>query len=241
MSKSKKDEKKDTIPEKSIKKYTCRGCTRVFNVKNDFNTHILTCIKPVSGEKFQNLYNKRKPAEDEAENESEGVQKEDADKILPLSQPILSQNMEVTTPLLSIIETETILENPVEKTAQISESLPSVQSSPQSITEHMKMTELAVKCTICTKEFNTLRGLNIHMRACKKKQHEKPSTQNVTSTTPQEVITRQEDIPHNSPSKIWGDHTADDMKQIANAMYEEIVFWKKNLFKLPSGAIGKKY
>ena len=41
--------------------------------------------------------------------------------------------------------------------------------------------------------------------------------------------------------KVWGDHSFEDICQIGNAMYEEIVFWRKNLFKLPTGAAGKRY
>ena len=40
---------------------------------------------------------------------------------------------------------------------------------------------------------------------------------------------------------IWGDHSVEDVSQITCAIYEEIVYWKKNLFKLPSGASGKQY
>ena len=40
---------------------------------------------------------------------------------------------------------------------------------------------------------------------------------------------------------VWGGHTFDELKQIVNSVYEEIVHWRKNLFKLPSGAAGKNY
>ena len=40
---------------------------------------------------------------------------------------------------------------------------------------------------------------------------------------------------------IWADHNYDDLKQIIDSAYEEIVFWNKNLFLLPSGAAGKKF
>ena len=38
---------------------------------------------------------------------------------------------------------------------------------------------------------------------------------------------------------MWDD--AEYISEKAKSMYEEIVFWRKNLFKLPSGAAGKKY
>jgi hypothetical protein len=40
---------------------------------------------------------------------------------------------------------------------------------------------------------------------------------------------------------IWGSHTKDDLCQIVNGAHEEIVFWRKNVFMLPSGAAGKAY
>ena len=40
---------------------------------------------------------------------------------------------------------------------------------------------------------------------------------------------------------VWGNHTIDDLSQITSAVYDEIVFWKKNLFLLPSGQAGKSF
>lgn len=48
-------------------------------------------------------------------------------------------------------------------------------------------------------------------------------------------------IPTNPPNAVWGTLTYDDVNLIGSAMYEEIVHWRKNLFKLPSGASGKRY
>ena len=39
----------------------------------------------------------------------------------------------------------------------------------------------------------------------------------------------------------WGEHTYADLEQTVSSMYDEIVFWRKNLFKLPSGAAGKSF
>ena len=40
---------------------------------------------------------------------------------------------------------------------------------------------------------------------------------------------------------VWGPHTVDDLNEIINAVYEEIVFWKSNIFHVPTGAVGKEY
>ena len=39
---------------------------------------------------------------------------------------------------------------------------------------------------------------------------------------------------------LWGAHTEEDLTQIVNSAYEEVVAYQKNLFKLPSGAAGKR-
>ena len=39
----------------------------------------------------------------------------------------------------------------------------------------------------------------------------------------------------------WGHHTEKDLRQILDSTYDEVVFWKKNFFLLPSGSAGKKF
>ena len=39
----------------------------------------------------------------------------------------------------------------------------------------------------------------------------------------------------------WGELQPPELVETINAIYNEIVFFKKNLFKLPSGAAGKEY
>ena len=41
--------------------------------------------------------------------------------------------------------------------------------------------------------------------------------------------------------KIWGVFTKDDIHNKINVIYEEIVLWRRSLFKLPSEAAGKKF
>eukprot|EP00795_Rhopilema_esculentum_P015800 gene15800-7104_t len=40
---------------------------------------------------------------------------------------------------------------------------------------------------------------------------------------------------------VWGLLSLSDTCQIINAIYEEVVFWKRNLFMLPSGKVGKEF
>ena len=65
---------------------------------------------------------------------------------------------------------------------------------------------------------------------------ERPNGQHTEAPLQETVPVRQ-----NLAPGIWGNHSADDLNQIISAIYEEVVFWRKNLFKLPSGAAGKSY
>jgi hypothetical protein len=49
--------------------------------------------------------------------------------------------------------------------------------------------------------------------------------------------------PTSSPSpKVWGTHTKQDVHVIIDAIYDEREgIWRRNLFMLPSGAVGKKF
>ena len=40
---------------------------------------------------------------------------------------------------------------------------------------------------------------------------------------------------------MWGEHTLKDLEKVINAVYEEVVKWRKNILLLPSGAAGKSY
>jgi hypothetical protein len=56
------------------------------------------------------------------------------------------------------------------------------------------------------------------------------------------VNTDAEMQPTSSPSLSMGNsYTKQDLHVIINAIYDEIVFWRRNLFMLPSGAVGKKF
>ena len=42
------------------------------------------------------------------------------------------------------------------------------------------------------------------------------------------------------PNTVWGPHPAADIVQICCSIYDEVVYWRINIFKLPSGAVGKR-
>ena len=123
-------------------------------------------------------------------------------------------------------------------------------------------------CKICNRVFEALRGLNIHYIACKRKELKSiRCVNNVTIkvTTDEEnvevetstileadFITIETDnillanipnyIPDEPyPKKDWHDMTGLQFTQTIDNVYDEIVHWRKNLYKLPSGTAGRSF
>ena len=95
------------------------------------------------------------------------------------------------------------------------------------------MQSTSFECNICSRTFSTSHGRNIHLSSCRKRnlyntQSILQETSNIESTPIQ--------------PKIWGDYNKEDIyKTAVDNIYEKIVYWRRNLFKLPSGAVGKKF
>eukprot|EP00795_Rhopilema_esculentum_P016554 gene16554-7977_t len=41
--------------------------------------------------------------------------------------------------------------------------------------------------------------------------------------------------------KVWGIHSKKDVQMVISAIYEEVVYWRRNIFMLPTGSAGKRY
>ena len=104
-----------------------------------------------------------------------------------------------------------------------------------------------ITCPLCQRTFGTLSGLKRHTKSCVKKNSahnvasevEPNSSRNMTIEQPTIIST--ENRSSQEARTVWGNHSPQDLTQIVNSIYEEIVFWRKNLFKLPSGSAGKRY
>ena len=101
------------------------------------------------------------------------------------------------------------------------------------------------KCKLCLRNFSTNHGKNIHLSSCRKRFSSAELNAGV-QTVQQDEVQANVNITIRSQStptqlKIWGDYTKDEIHQKIDEIYEEIVFWRWNLFKLPSGAGGKKF
>ena len=112
-------------------------------------------------------------------------------------------------------------------------------------------------CQYCGRIFGTMRGLNQHTRCCKGKPLGQPENamEPATSSIITSISSSQSGIDSPSESSrivesidetvnvsgIWGCHDYPCLYSLANEMYDNVVFWRKNLFKLPSGSAGKDY
>ena len=99
-------------------------------------------------------------------------------------------------------------------------------------------------CRHCERTFRSNRGLNQHLRSCKqtirskyelaKERHEciETSTNTTGSTTTSSAPQK---------SYTWGNYPSLVFEANVSTVYEQIVYWKKNLFLLPLGKAGKQY
>ena len=52
----------------------------------------------------------------------------------------------------------------------------------------------------------------------------------------QPIINNETNVPTGPP--IWGELSIPDLKEVVDNIYNEIVFWRRNIFLLPTGACG---
>ena len=93
------------------------------------------------------------------------------------------------------------------------------------------------QCNLCQRPFKTYRGLLQHLKFCsKKKQNE---FDNVSSEL---IVSLNEPVVNNHTANFkWNDVDGLMFENLLNDIYGKIVYWRKNLFLLPTGAAGKKY
>ena len=94
---------------------------------------------------------------------------------------------------------------------------------------------LAFECNGCKKYFKTKRRLTLHQRSCK--ENPRKREQSVTSTI--DVSPDDENIVETDAVFKWGDIDGKSFTEKVELIYEKVVYWKKNLFLLPTGKSGK--
>ena len=92
-------------------------------------------------------------------------------------------------------------------------------------------------CNGCKRYFTTKRGLTLHQRS--RKENPRNREQSMTSTI---------DVSHDDQNIVvtdtvfkWGDIDRKSFTERVEMIYEKVVYWKKNLFLLPTGKSGKLY
>ena len=102
-------------------------------------------------------------------------------------------------------------------------------------------------CTSCNRSFGTQRGLNIHRASCKviasqNNNDQLLCIQNVDVNLPINIIMEENEGTIESMSEfMWGEKPSNVFTHDLNFIYEKVVFWCKNIFKLPSGSAGKNF
>ena len=105
--------------------------------------------------------------------------------------------------------------------------------------------ERKLQYSLCQRQFSTERGRSLHLNACKRQRHGNLSQlvrgERSTVTTVNVSAANASNLQRSSPLCVWGRLTKDDRKQVVDTAYEEIVYRRKKLFLLPSGAAGKSF
>ena len=106
------------------------------------------------------------------------------------------------------------------------------------------------RCELCQRHFDTKAGLNIHLSHCRRKTAANSAIQEPPAVLPvvvnQTEIGRTTNLPEFAkidivPRSSWNEINGHEFAKCISEIYDESVKWRKNLFKLPSGAAAKEF
>ena len=102
---------------------------------------------------------------------------------------------------------------------------------------------MKVKALICDRRFRTNRGLSQHLGSCQSKNINSTVSDTVTTTDENTLLDNQSFGNIKTPEERdkWGRYDSYQFEENLSLVYEKIVYWKKNLFLLPSGRTGKQF
>ena len=109
-----------------------------------------------------------------------------------------------------------------------------VLSPSQTDNRTSKESEIQFLCEFCSKKYELYSGLKRHQKNCAKPTQEvdiNPSEATSIIVSQQHLTSRFE----------WGDYKEPEFVKMLNTVYDKVMFWRKNIFLLPSGRSGKLY
>ena len=97
----------------------------------------------------------------------------------------------------------------------------------------------------CDRSFYSSHGLKQHQRSCQSRNNT-PTDRESTETIEDSQFSTKTSISADEPSKqsvkyIWGKYKDHEFEKHLSQVYEIAMFWRKNLFLLPSGKAGRKF
>ena len=101
--------------------------------------------------------------------------------------------------------------------------------------EHLPATQGNALCNTCSRTFKTTRGLNQHRRNCQQDRQKatKQTNKTVSSSEITENYILKQDVDYVEQPETF-------FVKIER-LYEELVYWKRNMFEIPTGNAGKEF
>ena len=100
-------------------------------------------------------------------------------------------------------------------------------------------------CCNCDRSFHSSHGLKQHQRSSQSRNNTptvRESTETIEDSQFFTKASKSADEPSTQSVKyIWGKYKDHEFEKNLSQVYENVVFWRKNLFLLPSGKAGRKF
>ena len=95
------------------------------------------------------------------------------------------------------------------------------------------------ECHLCNRSFRTNRGLLQHLHTCRRRNNINESS-NISDSIVNNEARNQEQL-EQQENFYWNNIPGSVYQRNLEEAYEQIVYWRKNVFMVPTGAAGKKF
>ena len=113
---------------------------------------------------------------------------------------------------------------------RLSEGMENTQSDN---TLELTGNENEFRCMLCDRNFRTNRGLIQHLKTCRRKQADNVLQHSSANDVLNEAQVRER--------YYWKEVPANIFERDIQQVYYKIIYWRKNIFMVPSGGGGKKF